>query len=82
MMGMMGGFGNFFGVSLFGFLFMLLFWGLVIVGIVYLLRVLFEQSSRSEKRAYPDKPLEILKGRYARGEITKEEYDLMRQDLI
>jgi uncharacterized membrane protein len=26
-------------------------------------------------------PLEILKARYARGEITKEEYDQMRKDL-
>lgn len=26
-------------------------------------------------------PLEILKARYARGEITGEEYDQMRQDV-
>jgi hypothetical protein len=26
-------------------------------------------------------PLEILKARYARGEITRAEYDEMRQDL-
>jgi putative membrane protein len=26
-------------------------------------------------------PLEILKARYARGEITREEYDQMRRDL-
>lgn len=26
--------------------------------------------------------LEILKARYARGEISREEYELMRQDLV
>ena len=29
----------------------------------------------------PDSPLEILKRRYAKGEITKEEYQGMRKDL-
>lgn len=28
-----------------------------------------------------DTPLEILSARYARGEISREEYDQMRQDL-
>ncbi len=28
-----------------------------------------------------DRPLDILRERYARGEITKEQYDQMRRDL-
>ncbi len=27
-------------------------------------------------------PLDVLKGRYVRGEITREEYDRVRQDLV
>jgi putative membrane protein len=29
----------------------------------------------------PEDPLEILRQRYARGEITREEYQAMREDL-
>ncbi len=29
----------------------------------------------------PETPLEILKKRYARGEISKEEYEQMKRDL-
>lgn len=30
----------------------------------------------------PDSPLEILKKRYARGEITKDEFDKIRRDIL
>jgi len=62
----------------FGWLFMILFWVLIIAGIVGLARWLFyvPGSGRSERR-----PLDILKERYARGEITREQYEQMRRDL-
>ncbi len=35
----------------------------------------------SGDRAIPDRALDVLRERYARGEITKEQYDQMRRDL-
>lgn len=58
----------------FGFLFMILFWGLVIYGIIALLK----NGNSSDKR---NRSLEILKERYAKGEITKGEFDSMKKDL-
>ncbi len=75
-----GGYGGF-GMGIFGMLFMLLFWGLIIAGLVLVVRWLWDQG-RHGSGAAGDAPLEILKRRYARGEIPKEEYDRMRQDLL
>jgi uncharacterized membrane protein len=59
---------------------------LVVVGaIVYALgwRPQFNQTGPVESRPVETSqtPLEILKARYARGEITGEEYDQIRRDL-
>lgn len=54
---------------------------LVIVGaIAYALgwRPQFNQSGPAQSR---QTPLEILQARYARGEISREEYEQMRRDL-
>lgn len=64
----------------FGFVFMLLFWGLVILGIAALIRWLMTQSS-PDKRPRDKTPLEIAQERYARGEIDREEYERMKRDL-
>ena len=58
-------------------IFMVLFWGLIIVGIVLLVRYLFPASgSKSSEDA-----LEILKRRYARGEVQKAEFEEKKKDL-
>lgn len=64
----------------FGFIFMLLFWGLVLLGIATLIRWLVTPSPPN--RSPRDKtPLEILQERYARGEIDREEYEQKKGDL-
>lgn len=64
----------------FGWIFMFLFWGLVIVGVIALVRLLLVQGGGS--RDAPRKTsLEILKERYARGDIEREEYEQKRRDL-
>ena len=63
-----------------GFVFMLLFWGFIILGITALIRWLMTQSSPS--RSSRDKSaMEIVQERYARGEIDREEYEQKRRDL-
>ena len=70
----MGGYGMMgFGMG-FGFIFMLLFWGLIIWLIVTLINA--SQSNKSE----PDS-LTILKRRYASGEITKKEFETMTKEI-
>lgn len=64
-----------------GWLMMILvvvFWLLVIGGVVWLVVWL---AGRTNLRSTSETPLEILKMRYARGEITREEYERMRQEL-
>ncbi len=60
-----------------GLFFMVLFWALVISSVVYLVRWLMGQGVTGR----PDSSLEILKKRYARGEISKQEFEEMRRDV-
>lgn len=68
--------GNGYGFMGGGWLFMGLFWLVVIVGIVALVRAV--GGSRREPRKTA---LDILQERYARGEISREEYQQKRADL-
>ncbi len=74
--GMMGGFGWMWLMPIF----FIIFWGLVIWGIVALVRGL--NAPRDSDSAKADSALEILKRRYAKGEITKEEYEEKKHDLV
>lgn len=58
---------------------MLLIVGIVLL-IVWLIRQSGTESTRSSDRG--ETALEILKKRYAKGEISKEEYERMKSDII
>lgn len=60
-----------------GVVHMLLFWVLVILGILALARWLAAGSPRNEG----PRALEILKARYAKGEITREQFEQMKRDI-
>ena len=64
-----------------GWIFMILIWVLVIVGIVALVRW-FATGSGDRCEAQRKTPLEILRERYARGETEREEYEQKRRDLM
>lgn len=78
---MMGGFDGFGGGMGFGGIGMLIFWGLIIAGVVLLARW-FGAGPSSSFTARSDKTaLDILGERYAKGELDKEEYEQKRRDL-
>jgi len=60
-----------------GFLLMVLFWGLVIWFIFWLIKSGSKQESRQESGSAMD----ILKKRYAKGEISKKQFDEMKKEL-
>ncbi len=62
-------------------IFFIIFWGLVIWGIVALVRGLSGSRGSDSASNHPDSALEVLKKRYARGEINKEEYEEKKKDL-
>lgn len=51
---------------------MVIFWGLLIAGVVWLLR------GAGQSKPAPESPLEILQRRLAQGEISIEEYEERR----
>lgn len=72
---------------IFGGLMMLLFWGGLIAAAVMVSRAVFGVGSQqiTEKAgaaaSIHNAPLNVLKERYARGEITQAEYEEIRDDL-
>jgi putative membrane protein len=58
-------------------LIMLLFWGAVIAGVVLGVRWLLRQGREQQ----PDSAFEILRERYARGELAKDDFERMKKEL-
>lgn len=70
-----GGYGWGWGMG-FGMISMVLFWVLVILGIVVLVRWIGGSARPPATTA-----LDVLKERYARGEIDKQEFEEKKRDL-
>ncbi|MFQ5871435.1 MAG: SHOCT domain-containing protein [Candidatus Geothermarchaeales archaeon] len=72
------------GMMGFGFPFMTVFMFLVPVAVILFIVWLVRESSRGYHVEPPSRPrssLEILKERYARGEITEEQFEKMKKTL-
>lgn len=69
-------YGHMFGWGIWGWLMMPLFWGGIILLVVWLVREVSGTNSSQSNRA-----LEILKERYAKGEISREEFEAKKKDL-
>ncbi|MBC7253806.1 MAG: SHOCT domain-containing protein [Actinobacteria bacterium] len=60
---------------------MMVFWALVAIVVVFFLARAFSPHGAGEGRKEGETALEIAKRRYAAGEITREEFERIKQDL-
>lgn len=63
------------GMGIGGWFLMILFWVLIILAVIYIARAVSNGRQKGETA------LDILKKRYAKGEISKEEFERMKDDL-
>lgn len=59
---------------------MIIWWVLILVGIILLVKWIVDQKTGTRKE--DDSALELLKRRYAEGEISKEEFEEKKKDLV
>ena len=57
----------------FGGVFMIVFWILIILGVVYLVKTIAGGVSSSKEKM--ESPEDVLKKRFARGEMSKEQFE-------
>lgn len=71
------------GFSFGGFLLMILFWIILIALGIWLVKILFfnEEAQTKNKPPHQLNAREILDQRYAKGEISREQYEIMKRDL-
>jgi len=74
-------FDSFSNTSLAGYTFMFIFWLFIIAGAVLFFMYLAKNKNGSQKEGSKG-ALDILKERYAKGEISKEEFEEKKKDII
>ncbi|HYA03063.1 MAG TPA: SHOCT domain-containing protein [Syntrophobacteria bacterium] len=79
--GMMGNWSSYGVVGWFGSFIMLAFWALLVLVLILLARRLWSYGGAKEKPHTDESPLDILKRRYAQGEIEREEFEQKKRDL-
>ncbi len=62
---------------MFGGLWMVIFWGAIIALIVWGIKKLTERGGSTPGR----NPLDVAKERYAKGEISREDFEQIKKDL-
>lgn len=75
--GMMWGYG----MGWFWPLLMVAFWVAIIFGIIFLIRRVMVSTDKRRVSTPEETAEEILKKRYARGEISKEEFESIKKDI-
>jgi len=65
----------------FGMVWMVVFWGVIVALVVWGIKRLTERGRSGPRNSERRDVLDIVKERYARGEISKEEFDQIKKDL-
>jgi putative membrane protein len=60
---------------------MMFFWLIVLIAVVVVVMRLLKEHNHNVGDMQKSDPLEIVKIRYAKGEITKEQFEELRKDL-
>lgn len=75
-MHMFGDYGMGFGGG--GMIMMILFWAIIVSGAIYLVKLFVSKEQNGNQK---ESAMDILKIRYAKGEISFDEYEKIRKDL-
>ncbi len=61
--------------------YMWIFWIVLIVGLVFLIKWIVQQNWAGESKP-EENSMELLKKRYAKGEIDRQEFEQKKKDLL
>lgn len=69
------------GFNILSFIFPIIFWGLIIFLLISLFKHHETGENKQNEQSKTNSNIEIVKERYARGEINKKEYEQLKRDL-